>query len=98
MLNSQSKLLYHFGYINILLRKGRKVRRGNLGHIIIIANQIVKAGENNPEIQEYLDNNTAWKEFTQTTLKQINETNTTELGGVNPRDIISKGSHVIIIF
>ena len=66
-------------------RRKRPVRKGYLGHVYRIANEIQRNGNIEEKIKSYLDSNPKWNEFIETKLKKSNEANNTEIGGYNPR-------------
>jgi len=72
-----------------IFRQGRKIRKGNLGHLTRIANILVDSSQNSGEIQEYLTRNPEWENFVQTILQETNDKNNTQIGGVNMKEMIA---------
>jgi len=68
-----------------LPKRGRKVRKGYMGHIIRISNELIRYGNIEDNIDRYLKSNEQWSQFVNTTLRKQNEVNNTEIGGYNPR-------------
>lgn len=68
-------------------RKTRKTKRGNIGHIMNIANYIVEYSKTNPEISGYVNKNEKWQEFTDTVLKKSNEIRDTKIAGVDVKEM-----------
>jgi len=72
-----------------IFKQGRKIRKGNLGHITRIANILVDSSQNSAEIKEYLTGNPEWENFVQTILQETNDKNNTQIGGVNMKEMIA---------
>ena len=72
-----------------LPKRGRKVRKGYMGHIIRISNELIRYGNIEDNIDRYLKANKEWSEFVNTKLKKQNEVNNTEIGGYNPRNFVA---------
>lgn len=79
----------------IVISKGRKVKKGYVGHAVKIANDIKQFGETVAEIKGYLNLNSDWENFVNTTLQPINDANNTEIGGPHPK-LMLKGDYVIV--
>ena len=58
-------------------KRGKKVRKGYLGHLIKLANKIVERED--PHIKKYTESNGVWQEFVKTKLTAINEVNNADL-------------------
>ena len=71
-----------------LPNKNRKIRKGYLGHLNKIANDILRCGNIDDNIQKYLKNSD-WLNYVNTVLKKTNDINNTEVGGSNPRNLMS---------
>jgi len=69
-----------------LPKRGRKVRKGYMGHIIRMSNELIRYGNIEDNIDRYLKSNEQWSQFVNTTLRKQNEVNNTEIGGYNPRN------------
>jgi len=72
-----------------LFRQGRKIRKGNLGHITRIANILVESSQNSNEIREHLLRHPDWENFVQSTLQETNDKNNTQIGGVNLKEMMA---------
>jgi len=51
-----------------------------------MSNELVRHGNIQDEIQNYLKKHPEWETYVSTTLKSRNEINHTEIGGFNPRN------------
>jgi len=76
-------------FLLIIFRRGRKIRKGYMGHIIRMANELVRFGNIEDNIERQLKANPQWSQFVNSSLKKQNETNNTVIGGYNPRNFIS---------
>ena len=68
--------------------KNHKIRKGYLGHLNKIANDILRCGNIDDNIQKYLKNSD-WLNYVSTVLKKTNDINNIEVGGYNPRNLMN---------
>lgn len=73
-----------FATNEIAISQPKGVRKGNLGHLTIIANNVVRASEMQPSVAALVEDNVEWIEFVRTTLAEKNHLETLSLGGHKP--------------
>lgn len=70
-----------------VLPNGVEVRKGYLGHITRLSNLLADQEKSYSYLNSHLNNLIGWEEYKATTLTQVNETESRQLGGKNPRGI-----------
>lgn len=59
-----------------------------MGHVIRLANELVRYGNIDDTVEKYLKANRNWDNFVYNVLKKQNEINNTQIGGYNPRSLV----------
>lgn len=73
-----------FAANEIAISQPKGVRKGNLGHLTLIANNITRASEMQPYVASLVEDNVQWAEFVRTILTDKNDLETISLGGHKP--------------
>lgn len=89
--------------ISVLIHKCRLLERftevfkaetdrtvGYLGHLVHLANELIKAATYHQQLATLLEENGAWQEFVNGKLKEINYLNNTPIGGSDSGDPVDK--------
>jgi hypothetical protein len=70
-----------------VLPNGVEIRKGYLGHITRLSNLLADQEKSYSYLNSHLNNLIGWEEYKATTLTQVNETESRQLGGKNPRGV-----------